>query len=189
MSRRLLVTVTPGGPKMGPSRWSASAAMKTPPREAGVGGEEAGQQGAVGDLAVGLDLGQFRAVDDLDVRAAAGAGGDDDFGQAVAVEVVRGHADAAAEAGVEGEEAGQQGAVGDLAVGLDLTQLGAVDDLDVRAAAGAGADDDVALNVVEADRHEDAAAEGGVEGEEAGQQGAVGDLAVGLDLAQSSPRR
>ena len=51
--------------------------------EAGVGGEEAGQQGAVGDLAVGLDLAQLGAVDDLDVRAAAGAGGDDDLGQAV----------------------------------------------------------------------------------------------------------
>ena len=99
------------------------------------------------------------------------------------------HADAAGEAGVEGEEAGQQGAVGDLAVGLDLAQFGAVDDLDVRPGAGAGADDDVALDDVEADRHEDAAGEAGVEGEEAGQQGAVGDLAVGLDLAQLGARR
>ena len=31
MSRRLLVMVTPGGPKIGPSRWSASDATTTPP--------------------------------------------------------------------------------------------------------------------------------------------------------------
>ncbi len=87
------------------------AARVTPPRKLAGEGEEAGQQGAVGDLAVGLDLVQFGAVDDLDVRAAAGAGADDDVGAAVAVDVVGGDGDAAAEAGVEGEEAGQQAVV------------------------------------------------------------------------------
>src|SRR5439155_1717624 len=123
----------------------------------------------------GLDLAHLGAIDDLDVRAAAGAGAEDELGLAVEVEVVGRDANAASEAGVEGEEAPQQGGVGDLAVGLELTQLGAIDELDVRAAAGAGADDDVGppvvVDVVRTDG--DAAGEAGVEGEEAAQQAVV----------------
>src|SRR5262249_44054152 len=71
------------------------------------------------------------AAEDLDLRPTPGAGADDDVRGAVAVDVGRGDVDAAAEGGVERHEAHQQRA------GL------AVEDLDLRPAAGAGADDDV----------------------------------------------
>src|SRR5204862_6308688 len=89
-----------------------------PTGEARVVGEETRQQRKV------------LAAEDLDVRAAAGAGPGDDVGEAVAVDVAHGHVDAAAEAGVVGEEGADEGA------GL------AVDDLEVRPAAGPGAGDD-----------------------------------------------
>src|SRR5262249_51835146 len=48
------------------------------------------------------------ALEDADLRAAAGAGGADDVGHAVAVDVAHGHARAAGEGGCKGEEVGNQ---------------------------------------------------------------------------------
>src|SRR5262249_61086199 len=87
--------------------------------EAGVVGEETLQQRAV------------LAAEDLDVRRDARPGAGDDVGGAVAVDVAGGHEHAAGERPVVGEETPDQGA-GE-----------AVEDLDVRAAGGAGAGDDV----------------------------------------------
>src|SRR5262249_6627183 len=118
--------------------------------ETGDKGEEAGQKGAAGDLAIGLHLAQLAAVDDLDVRAGARAGADHEVGVAVAVDVGHGHADAAAEDRGEGVEAGQKGAVP------------AAEDLDVAAGpSGPGAGDDVgeAVAIDVARRHAHAAAE------------------------------
>src|SRR5207248_4240834 len=66
------------------------------------------------------------AVEDGDVRPAAGAGRGNDVEDAVAVHVVDGDADATGEARVVGEEVEQERA------------RGGVEDLDVRAAAGVG---------------------------------------------------
>src|SRR5205823_13518889 len=110
-------------------------------------------------------------------------GGEGELGQAVEVEIVRTDADAAAEGGVEGEEVAQQGGRGNLAIGLNLGEFAAADDLDVRAAADAGADDDIPHRDVLADSDVHAAAEDGAEREETAQDGGSGDLAVGLDLA------
>src|SRR5262249_45378325 len=128
-----------------------------------VGGEDAGQQRAIRDVAVGLDLCAFGAVDHRDARAGAWAGAHDEIGPAVAVQIVCAHADASGDAGGEGEEAGQHGAIRDLTVGLDLVKFRAVDDLDARGGAWAGADDDVgaAIAVDVARRDEDAAAQTG----------------------------
>src|SRR5207247_2113734 len=113
------------------------------PAEAGGEGEEGGQQGTVGDGAVGQDLAQFRGVDDLDVRAGARPGPDDEVRSAAGVDVGGSDGHAPAEAGGEGEEAGQEAAVL------------ALEDLDVRAGAGPGAHDDVRHSVAVdvADRH------------------------------------
>src|SRR5262249_21065789 len=68
------------------------------------------------------DQGPGLAVEDLDAGAAAGAGADEDVGDAVVVNVAHGDADAAGEAGVEGEEAIQELAGG--AVDVDLRPAG-----------------------------------------------------------------
>src|SRR5204863_384827 len=111
--------------------------------EAGGEGEEAAEQGAVGDGAVAQDLAQLRGVDYLDVRAGARPGPDDEVRSAVGVDGGGGDGHPPAEVGGEGEEAGQEAAVL------------ALEDLDVRAGAGPGADDDVryAVAVDVADRH------------------------------------
>src|SRR5262249_13524907 len=149
------------------------------------GSVEAGELGARCDLAVGLDLRDLGGVDGLDMRRAAGSGAEDQIRQAVRVQIIRGDAYSAGETGGKGVEAGDKGAGRDLAVRLNLSGFGAVDDFDVRHAARAGADDEVASAAVHvADRHVDAAAEARGESEELGQQGAIRDLAVGLALAQ-----
>src|SRR5262249_31922470 len=142
-----------------------------PSGEARVVGEEAGQQGAAGDLAVGLDLPHPGAVDHHDLGTAAGTRPDHHIGMAVGVEGAGGDVDPAGEGGAEGEEASQQGAVGDLAVGQDLVELGAVNDLHLRPTAGAGSDDQVrdAVAVDVGDGDVDPSGEGRGEGEEVGQ--------------------
>src|SRR5262249_22829495 len=131
-------------------------------------GEKAGQQGRSRDFAIRLDLVQLGAVDDLDVRPTAGASARDDVGEAIGVDVGGRYGNSAPEGGIIGVEAGHQGGAGDFAVGLDLVQMGAVDDLDVRPTAGAGAGDDVEMAVAvyigKADVN--AAVEGRVVGEE-----------------------
>src|SRR5207249_2820702 len=94
-----------------------------------------------------LDLLAGHAIEDLDVRPAAGARPGDDVGQAVAGDVAGRHGDAAAEAGPVGKVAFQQRAVL------------AAKDLDVRPAAGARPGDDVseAVAIDVADGHVDAA--------------------------------
>ncbi len=95
------------------------------------------------------------------MRTAAGTGGRDDIGPAVAVVVGRADADAAAEAAAVGEEVRQQ-----------VGRIRAAEDPHVRAAAGAGAGDDVgpAIAVEVARRHVDAAGEAavGLEGRQFG---------------------
>src|SRR5205085_9261131 len=124
-----------------------------------------------GEEAEQLGLEVVRAAEDGDVRAAAGAGAADDVGEAVAVHVGRGHADAAGEVHVVGEEAGQ--------AGLGVVLAGK--DGDVGPAAGVGAADDVreAVVVRVAGRQRHAAGEAHVEGEEAEQHfrvDAIGDV-------------
>src|SRR5690606_10380909 len=122
----------------------------------GVAGEEA--------LAVGF----APAVEDADVRTAAGACARDDVGLAVAVQVADCHVDAAAEAGVVGKEAADRLA-------------GLAKDAHLRAAARACAGDDHraggAVDVAHCDV--DAAAEVFVVGKEAGAEG----LAVAVEDA------
>src|SRR5205823_3202961 len=93
-------------------------------------GEEAAQQRRRDRLTEGC------AAEDLHVRAAAGASPGDDVAKAVAIHVAARHADAAGEVRAVGEEAEQ------------LDAAAAVEDLDVRAAAFAGAGDDVGDTVV-----------------------------------------
>src|SRR5207253_2623409 len=95
-------------------------------------------------------------AEDLDVRPAAGPGAGDHLGPAVAVGVAGGDVDAAGEARVVGEPARHELAGG------------AVEDLDVRPAAGAGGGDDVRHLVAGhvGERDPDAAGEAGRVGEE-----------------------
>src|SRR5262249_49844662 len=55
---------------------------------------------------------------------------DGHLGEAVPVEVASGHEDPGGDGRVEGDEVGQEGGAGDLAVGLDLVGLRAIDDDD-----------------------------------------------------------
>src|SRR5207247_80250 len=74
-------------------------------------------------------------VEDLHVRAAALAGADDQVAAAVAVHVAAGHVDAPGEGGVERHDAGDRT--------VDQLAGGAAENLDMWAAARAGADDDI----------------------------------------------
>src|SRR5207302_1882187 len=109
----------------------------------------AGEQAVVGEE-IG-EYGKVGAAEDLDLRAAARPGAGNDVGLAVAVHVPGGDEHAAGEFGVVGEKAAEQG------------QVDAAEDLDVRAAAGARAGNDVigAVAIDVAGGHADAAAEVG----------------------------
>src|SRR5262249_17030963 len=106
---------------------------------------------------------QVAAREDADAGVGAGAGADDEVGPAVAVDVPGRDAAAAGEVGGEGEQAG------------DPVAVCSAGDLYVRPAAGRGGGDVVSLAVAVhvAGRHLDAAAEGGVVGVEALENGAV----------------
>src|SRR5262249_5373643 len=76
-----------------------------------------------------------RAVLDVEVPHPAGGAGsrrDRDLVAVVAVEVSGGHKYSRPHARIEGDKAGQQGRVGDLAVCQRLVRLGAVNDLHLR---------------------------------------------------------
>ena len=127
-----------------------------------------------------LQLGLGRSVEDDDLRAATGAGTDDDVGLAVAVHVAGRQEQATGEGRREGIEGGQQ------------AEALAVEDGDLGAAAGSGGGDDVgeAVAVDVAGGDADAAGEGGRGGVEAGDLAAV--LAAGdrdLRSATRSARR
>src|SRR5438132_496704 len=91
--------------------------------------DAAGERGVVSEEAV--QHGSVLTAEDLDVRAAAGVGADDDVAETVAVDISSGDVDAAGKARIKSEEARQEGAVL------------AVEDLDVRPAAGARRGDNV----------------------------------------------
>src|SRR5262249_38694330 len=78
------------------------------------GGEsiEAVQHGRVGDLTVGLQIIQLRAVDYLDVRAAPRTRARDNVRGAVAVDLGSGHGDSPLEWRVVGKEICQKGIAG-----------------------------------------------------------------------------
>src|SRR5207302_1867955 len=103
------------------------------------------------------------AAEYLDVRPTAGPRANDDVVVEVVVDVRRGHADAQGHARVVGEEA------------ADQLAGGAVENLDVRAATGAGRGDDVldAVAVHVAGGHAHAAGEAVVVGQEGVAQAAV----------------
>src|SRR5262249_9189653 len=129
---------------------------------------------------------QGRHVESKDVRSAASTGAGDDVRQATAVGQAGSHPYAAQEGWIVGEEAGQESSVGDLGVGLDLVEFGAVDGLDVRPTAGACSRENVgvAVAVEVPGRHIHAAGKGRSVCEEAAQQSAVGDLEIGLKLCE-----
>src|SRR5207244_230224 len=90
-----------------------------PGSKTGIVSKEAGEPAAV------------FAAENADVGTAAGAGAADDVGEAIAVGVAGGHANAAREARIVGEEIVQQ------------RVAWAAEDRDVRTAARVGSDDDV----------------------------------------------
>src|SRR5207253_3243377 len=96
----------------------------------GVAGRDvdAAGEGRVVGVEAGEDV-QVVPAEDLDVRPTAAAGAGDDIGVAVAVHVAAGHEHASGEGRVIGVEA------------QDLVAVGAVEDLDVRAAEVAGRGD------------------------------------------------
>src|SRR5262249_18740304 len=144
------------------------------------------QERAIGDLGVRLQLSEFGAVDDLDLRAAARACAGDDVDVAVHVDIGHGDVDTAGEPGAVSEEAAQEGAIGNFPVGLGLSVHHAVDHFDMRSAAATCSGNQVQVRVaVEiADSDVDAAQEVRGKREKAREEGAVGDLAVGLELVE-----
>src|SRR5262245_51601783 len=97
------------------------------------------------------------------MRAAARPGARDDVHDAIAVEIRRRDGNTALEEGAVGIELADQSAAGDLGIALELTELGAIDDLDVGSPSSARAGNDFGDMVVALAKGDiDAAGEAGI---------------------------
>src|SRR5262249_47260885 len=113
-------------------------------REGGSIGVKTGQKSAIGNLPVGLDLGKLAAVYDFYVRSATGACTGDYVQVVVGIDLADRHVDASHKGGIVGVKAPEKGAVGNLAVGLGLIELGAIDHFHQRRPPGPGSYNHVA---------------------------------------------
>src|SRR5204863_5364764 len=110
------------------------------------------------DLRIVLKLAKLGPIDGFDVRTASRPGSGDDIEHVIAVEIGGGDTDASCKSRIIGIELAYQGAIGDHGVVVELAELGSINDLDVRSAAGVSAGDNFGeCRIGEAEGHENSA--------------------------------